>query len=174
MAPPGTVDLLSVLLMATSYQSRRTSILENEQEVQLIRIALCCEAVRILGSCSLPPLWLLAATCTESCTMNVTNLQGFQTFTSSLKNKTFSPSKEGSGVDLVLSCVDNYEARMVVNQACNELNQTWMESDRLPDGLVPKLPIPDEFQKPSDPEEMTNSVDDLDELRKQLEALNVD
>lgn len=35
---------------------------------------------------------------------------------SSLKNKTFHPSKEGSGVDLVLSCVDNYEARMVVNQ----------------------------------------------------------
>jgi ubiquitin-like modifier-activating enzyme 5 len=31
-------------------------------------------------------------------------------------------------VDLVLSCVDNYEARMAVNQACNELNQIWMES----------------------------------------------
>ncbi|XP_071696337.1 ubiquitin-like modifier-activating enzyme 5 isoform X2 [Rutidosis leptorrhynchoides] len=36
--------------------------------------------------------------------------------------------KNGTGVDIVLSCVDNYEARMVVNQACNELNQTWMES----------------------------------------------
>jgi len=69
-----------------------------------------------------------------------------------------------TGVDLVLSCVDNYEARMVVNQvitfspglhnisyihklhtssgiyalshmvvivqACNELNQTWMESGK--------------------------------------------
>ncbi len=33
-----------------------------------------------------------------------------------------------SRVDLVLSCVDNYEARMVINQACNELGQTWMES----------------------------------------------
>jgi ubiquitin-like modifier-activating enzyme 5 len=31
-------------------------------------------------------------------------------------------------VDLVLSCVDNYAARMTINQACNELNQTWMES----------------------------------------------
>ena len=31
-------------------------------------------------------------------------------------------------MDLVLSCVDNYEARMVINQACNELGQTWMES----------------------------------------------
>ncbi|KAE8694542.1 Ubiquitin-like modifier-activating enzyme 5 [Hibiscus syriacus] len=64
----------------------------------------------------------------ESYTLNITTVQGFETFMSSLKNKTFRPTKEGSGVDLVLSCVDNYEARMVVNQACNELNQTWMES----------------------------------------------
>ncbi|XWS51414.1 hypothetical protein CRYUN_Cryun12cG0174200 [Craigia yunnanensis] len=64
----------------------------------------------------------------ESYTLNITTVQGFETFMSSLKNKMFRPSKDGSGVDLVLSCVDNYEARMVVNQACNELNQTWMES----------------------------------------------
>lgn len=31
-------------------------------------------------------------------------------------------------VDLVLSCVDNFEARMGINTACNELNQVWMES----------------------------------------------
>eukprot|EP00501_MAST-03F_sp_TOSAG23-6_P001410 GSMAST32.ASY1.ANO1.1466.1 assembled CDS len=31
-------------------------------------------------------------------------------------------------VDLVLSCVDNYGARIAINQACNELNQPWMES----------------------------------------------
>lgn len=31
-------------------------------------------------------------------------------------------------MDLVLSCVDNYEARMAVNRACNELGQTWFES----------------------------------------------
>ncbi|XP_027120022.1 ubiquitin-like modifier-activating enzyme 5 [Coffea arabica] len=64
----------------------------------------------------------------ESYTLNITTVQGFETFMSSLKNKSFGPHTEGSGVDLVLSCVDNYEARMVVNQACNELNQTWMES----------------------------------------------
>ncbi|XP_037496386.1 ubiquitin-like modifier-activating enzyme 5 isoform X2 [Jatropha curcas] len=64
----------------------------------------------------------------ESYTLNITTVQGFETFMSSLKNKSFRSSKEGSGVDLVLSCVDNYEARMAVNQACNELNQTWMES----------------------------------------------
>lgn len=33
-----------------------------------------------------------------------------------------------SKVDLVLSCVDNYAARTTLNQACNELNQEWMES----------------------------------------------
>lgn len=84
-------------------------------------------------------------------------MQGFDTFMSSLRNKSFHPSKEGTGVDLILSCVDNYEARMAVNQvrmivtsvlsllffffylvsnfivdvqACNELNQTWMESGK--------------------------------------------
>mmetsp|Transcript_15775 Transcript_15775/g.30503 ORF Transcript_15775/g.30503 Transcript_15775/m.30503 type:complete len:675 (-) Transcript_15775:148-2172(-) len=33
-----------------------------------------------------------------------------------------------SPVTLVLSCVDNYAARMAVNQACTEHNQPWMES----------------------------------------------
>eukprot|EP00474_Spongospora_subterranea_P009577 CRZ10035.1 hypothetical protein [Spongospora subterranea] len=31
-------------------------------------------------------------------------------------------------VDIVLSCVDNYQARTAINQACNELDQIWMES----------------------------------------------
>ena len=31
-------------------------------------------------------------------------------------------------MDLVLSCVDNFEARMAINKACNELGQTWFES----------------------------------------------
>ncbi|KAH1202107.1 Ubiquitin-like modifier-activating enzyme 5 [Glycine max] len=63
-----------------------------------------------------------------SYTLNITTVTGFETFMSSLKNKSLRPNKQGSGVDLVLSCVDNYEARMAVNQACNELSQTWMES----------------------------------------------
>jgi len=29
---------------------------------------------------------------------------------------------------LLLSCVDNYEARMAINTACNELGLTWYES----------------------------------------------
>jgi len=36
--------------------------------------------------------------------------------------------EEGSPVNLVLSCVDNYAARMVVNRACLHLDQAWMES----------------------------------------------
>jgi ubiquitin-like modifier-activating enzyme 5 len=34
----------------------------------------------------------------------------------------------GNSVDLILSCVDNYGARMTINKACNILNQIWMES----------------------------------------------
>jgi hypothetical protein len=76
----------------------------------------------------------------ESYTMNITSLQGFDAFKASL---TTAPSSAGGGgagaggsggggagagggeagpaeesrVDLVLSCVDNYEARMTINQA---------------------------------------------------------
>ncbi|KAH7277007.1 hypothetical protein KP509_39G030100 [Ceratopteris richardii] len=65
----------------------------------------------------------------ESYTINITTMDGFNKFVESLKRQVMSHTRGGStGVDLVLSCVDNYEARMVVNQACNELGQTWMES----------------------------------------------
>ena len=37
-------------------------------------------------------------------------------------------SLTGGPVDLVLSCVDNFEARMAINTACNEIGQTWFES----------------------------------------------
>ncbi|KAL6899092.1 hypothetical protein ACP4OV_005750 [Aristida adscensionis] len=62
----------------------------------------------------------------ESYSLNITTVMGFETFLASLKAR--SSHGRSTGVDLVLSCVDNYEARMVVNQACNELGQTWMES----------------------------------------------
>lgn len=59
---------------------------------------------------------LSSASIFQSYTLNITTVQGFETFMSSLKNKCFNPTKEDCGVDLILSCVDNYEARMVVNQ----------------------------------------------------------
>ncbi|GMT00327.1 hypothetical protein PENTCL1PPCAC_22501 [Pristionchus entomophagus] len=37
-------------------------------------------------------------------------------------------SLDNDRIDLVLSCVDNYEARVVVNKACNDLNLVWMNS----------------------------------------------
>ncbi|CAN1318289.1 Ubiquitin-like modifier-activating enzyme 5 [Linum perenne] len=57
----------------------------------------------------------------ESFTLNITTVQGFDTFMASLRNKAFLPNKEGNGVDLVLSCVDNYEARMAINQVMMNL-----------------------------------------------------
>jgi ubiquitin-like modifier-activating enzyme 5 len=35
---------------------------------------------------------------------------------------------DGKPINLVMSCVDNYEARMAINQACNECDHVWMES----------------------------------------------
>ena len=48
----------------------------------------------------------------EPYTMNITTLQGFDAFKASLVD----PDLGASRVDLVLSCVDNYEARMTINQ----------------------------------------------------------
>uniref|UniRef100_A0A0D9VG95 Ubiquitin-like modifier-activating enzyme 5 n=1 Tax=Leersia perrieri TaxID=77586 RepID=A0A0D9VG95_9ORYZ len=50
----------------------------------------------------------------ESYSLNITTVKGFETFLGSLKAR--SSDGHNTGVDLVLSCVDNYEARMVVNQ----------------------------------------------------------
>lgn len=60
----------------------------------------------------------------ETHNYNITTIDNFQHFitriqTGGLKN---------NQVDLVLSCVDNFEARMTINAACNELNQIWIES----------------------------------------------
>lgn len=54
----------------------------------------------------------------EAFHLNITSLQGFDAFKSSL----CAPGGTSSRVDLVLSCVDNYEARMTINQAWQILN----------------------------------------------------
>ena len=61
----------------------------------------------------------------ESYHMNITTVDGYDNF---LKSITKDGAGEESRVDLILSCVDNYEARMTINQACLELEQNWMES----------------------------------------------
>ena len=56
---------------------------------------------------------------------NITTTDNFDHFMSRLK---YGGIEEGCSVDIVLSCVDNYEARMAINMACNDLQQTWYES----------------------------------------------
>ena len=55
---------------------------------------------------------------------NITTVENFEHFISIISNG----SLTNGPVDLVLSCVDNFQARMSINQACNELGQTWLES----------------------------------------------
>lgn len=50
---------------------------------------------------------------------NITTITNFKHFSGLIE--TLKP-------DLILSCVDNFEARVAVNKACNKLNQIWMES----------------------------------------------
>ncbi|KAK2855269.1 hypothetical protein Q7C36_007138 [Tachysurus vachellii] len=61
----------------------------------------------------------------ETHNYNITTVDNFTHFMERISNGGL---QEGKSVDLVLSCVDNFEARMAINSACNELGQTWMES----------------------------------------------
>ncbi|XP_007664349.2 ubiquitin-like modifier-activating enzyme 5 isoform X2 [Ornithorhynchus anatinus] len=56
---------------------------------------------------------------------NITTVDNFEHFMDRISKGGL---ESGKPVDLVLSCVDNFEARMAINTACNELGQTWMES----------------------------------------------
>ncbi|XP_056110156.1 ubiquitin-like modifier-activating enzyme 5 isoform X1 [Rhinichthys klamathensis goyatoka] len=61
----------------------------------------------------------------ETHNYNITTMDNFTHF---MERISHGGLEEGKTVDLVLSCVDNFEARMAINTACNELGQTWMES----------------------------------------------
>lgn len=60
----------------------------------------------------------------ETFNINITTLENFKLFLGRIKEGSLTKAS----VDLVLCCVDNFEARIAVNTACNELNQIWMES----------------------------------------------
>ncbi|KDR08388.1 ubiquitin-like modifier-activating enzyme 5 [Zootermopsis nevadensis] len=60
----------------------------------------------------------------ETNNYNITTLDNFHDFMSRISHG----SLTSGPVDLVLSCVDNFEARMAINSACNELNLSWFES----------------------------------------------
>ncbi|CAI5742426.1 unnamed protein product [Peronospora destructor] len=61
----------------------------------------------------------------EEYTMNITTTTNFDQLLDRIQHGGVDGS---SKINLVLSCVDNYAARTALNQACNELNQEWMES----------------------------------------------
>ncbi|XP_060921073.1 ubiquitin-like modifier-activating enzyme 5 [Labrus mixtus] len=61
----------------------------------------------------------------ETHNYNITTMDNFTHF---MDRVSHGGLEEGTPVDLLLSCVDNFEARMAINTACNELGQTWMES----------------------------------------------
>lgn len=56
---------------------------------------------------------------------NITTVESFDHFMEAIQTGGVQP---GTPVDLVLSCVDNFEARMAINTACNELGMNWFES----------------------------------------------
>lgn len=56
---------------------------------------------------------------------NITTVDSFDKFLDAIKTGGI---VDGTPVDLVLSCVDNFEARMAINTACNEMNLNWFES----------------------------------------------
>ncbi|XP_015592075.1 ubiquitin-like modifier-activating enzyme 5 [Cephus cinctus] len=60
----------------------------------------------------------------ETHNYNITTVDNFYNFIDTISTS----SLLGGPVDLVLSCVDNFEARMTINTACNELNLKWFES----------------------------------------------
>ena len=60
----------------------------------------------------------------ETYNCDITTTQNFE----QLLDRISHGGLDGKAVDLVVSCVDNYSARISINAACNELDQTWMES----------------------------------------------
>ena len=60
----------------------------------------------------------------ETHNYNITTVENFDHFMSRISEGSLTRGP----IDLVLSCVDNFEARMAINKACNELSQTWFES----------------------------------------------
>lgn len=60
----------------------------------------------------------------EAYNYNITTVDNFDNFMNILNTH----SLTNGPCDLTLCCVDNFEARLSVNRACNELDLTWFES----------------------------------------------
>ena len=55
---------------------------------------------------------------------NITTSENYDKFLDNIEHGGI----DGDRISIILSCVDNYGARMTINKACNKLNQIWMES----------------------------------------------
>jgi len=55
---------------------------------------------------------------------NITTVDSYDDFVCRLETG----SKTNQRIDLLLSCVDNFEARMTINAACNNIGLQWFES----------------------------------------------
>ncbi|KAL4463215.1 hypothetical protein ABPG74_007216 [Tetrahymena malaccensis] len=73
----------------------------------------------------------------EAYNMNITTNNGFEHLLDRIKKG----SKNGDRINLVVSCVDNYAARMAINTACNELDQIWFESGVSEDAMSAHIQI---------------------------------
>uniref|UniRef100_A0A1I8BXI9 Ubiquitin-like modifier-activating enzyme 5 n=1 Tax=Meloidogyne hapla TaxID=6305 RepID=A0A1I8BXI9_MELHA len=60
--------------------------------------------------------------------MNITTVDNFDLFCQRIREGGLSDGQKQKSVDIVLCCVDNFEARIAVNTACNEIGQIWIES----------------------------------------------
>lgn len=67
----------------------------------------------------------------ECVNINVTGNAGYEQLTGHIIKGGF----KGAPADLVISCVDNYAARMSVNSICNEVSHTWIECGVSEDAL---------------------------------------
>eukprot|EP00933_Yihiella_yeosuensis_P070755 TRINITY_DN78918_c0_g1_i1.p1 TRINITY_DN78918_c0_g1~~TRINITY_DN78918_c0_g1_i1.p1 ORF type:complete len:424 (-),score=88.68 TRINITY_DN78918_c0_g1_i1:55-1326(-) len=61
----------------------------------------------------------------EAYNRNITTSENYEHLLDRIQNGGLGNDKR---VNLVLSCVDNYAARMTINQVCNEIGQVWLES----------------------------------------------
>ena len=60
----------------------------------------------------------------EAYSYNITTNENFDKFIERIEHG----GVKNDRISIILSCVDNYGARMAINKACNKLNQIWMES----------------------------------------------
>ena len=60
----------------------------------------------------------------EAYSYNITTNENFDKFLDKIEHGGINNDR----ISIILSCVDNYGARMAINKACNKLNQIWMES----------------------------------------------